>query len=78
MIKSMETAFLFKIMVISIQENLKTIKETVKVLLPGQTDINTSEILKMGKSTVSVYSLSQMEINILVNSNMIKETDKEL
>lgn len=78
MIKSMETAFLFKIMVISIQENLKTIKETVKVLLPGQTDINTSEILKMGKSTVSVYSLSQMEINILVNSNMIKETEKEL
>jgi hypothetical protein len=74
----METAFLFKIMVISIQENLKTIKETVKVLLPGQTDINTSEILKMGKSTVSVYSLSQMEINILVNSNMIKETEKEL
>ena len=78
MIKSMETAFLFKIMVISIQENLKTIKETVKVLLPGQMDINTSEILKMGKSTVSVYSLSQMEINILVNSNMIKETEKEL
>jgi hypothetical protein len=78
MIKSMETAFLFKIMVISIQENLKTIKETVKVLLPGQTDINTSEILKMGKSTVSVYSLSQMEINILVNLNMIKETEKAL
>jgi hypothetical protein len=74
----METAFLFKIMVISIQENLKTIKETVKVLLPGQTDINTSEILKMGKSTVSVYSLSQMEINILVNLNMIKETEKAL
>lgn len=78
MIKSMETAFLFKIMVISIQENLKTIKETVKVLLPGQTDINTSEILKMGRNTASVYSLSQMEINILVNSNMIKETEKEL
>ena len=78
MIKSMEMEFLFKIMVISIQENLKTIKETVKVLLPGQTDINTSEILKMGRNTASVYSLSQMEINILVNSNMIKETEKEL
>jgi len=78
MIKSMETAFLFKIMVISIQENLKTIKETVKVLLPGQTDINTSEILKMGRNTASVYSLSQMEINILVNLNMIKETEKAL
>jgi hypothetical protein len=74
----METAFLFKIMVISIQENLKTIKETVKVLLPGQTDINTSEILKMGRNTASVYSLSQMEINILVNLNMIKETEKAL
>jgi hypothetical protein len=78
MIKSMEMAFSFKIMVINIQENLKTIKETVKALLPGQTDINTSEILKMGKSTVSVCSLSQMEINILVNSNMIKETEKGL
>ena len=78
MIKSMEMEFSFKIMVISIQENLKTIKETVKVLLPGQTDINTSEILKMGRNTASVYSLSQMEINILVNSNMIKETETEL
>jgi hypothetical protein len=74
----MEMEFSFKIMVISIQENLKTIKETVKVLLPGQTDINTSEILKMGRNTASVYSLSQMEINILVNSNMIKETETEL